>query len=196
MVLAPPLDAVSQNHTRRQVLLGTGALAAGTYGIVSFGSQNVSATVSGEYQIQDGETVLADTQLQDVRLTVDAAYSYDANADIHGVELELHVGATTDTLDLIARHTRDDLGTDQLSGEETLNGSLMSASDFEIADFEPENGELRTTVASELRLYVLRNEEVVADAVKATAFDVVVKNEALQVETQLGGSGSVEFDTA
>jgi hypothetical protein len=153
--------------------------------------------VSGEFAIPNGETVLADQQLQDVRLAVDPVrWSYTANASIHGIEIELLVGETADTLDLIARHTRDDMATDELAGETTMNGSLMSASDFDIADFQPSNGELRRTVMASLRFYAIRNEEVVAEAEQTTTFDVIVKDEALQVDMTLGGDGEVVFETS
>lgn len=181
--------------TRRQALIGTGTLAAATVGGIALSTQEVSATVSGEFDIPNGETVLADTVLEDVRLSVDAEWSYSANAKVHGVELELHVGATTETLDMIARYEDLDLGTDELSGTETLNGSLMSASDFSIGDFEPDGSEIRRTVVAELRFYVIRNDEVVADAVQTSTFDVILKDEALQVDMTLGGTGEVSFET-
>jgi hypothetical protein len=153
--------------------------------------------VSGEFAIPNGETVLADQQLQDVRLAVDPVrWSYTANASIHGIEIELLVGETADTLDLLARHTLDDMATDELAGETTMNGSLMSASDFDIADFQPSNGELRRTVMASLRFYAIRNEEVVAEAEQTTTFDVIVKDEALQVDMTLGGDGEVVFETS
>ena len=159
-------------------------------------SNNASATVDGDFSIPDGETVLADQTLEDIRLSVDAEYQYSSNADIHQVELELHVGASADTPDLIARHTRDDLGADELAGGETLNGSLMSASDFSIGDFEPSNGEVRRTIVADLRFYALRNGEVVADAAHTETFDVVVNDEELEVNVTLGGEGEVVFETS
>ena len=187
---------MSYDISRRQAFVGTGALAAAmTVGIATT-SNEVSATVDGDFSIPDGETVLADQELQDIRLEVDAEYEFTSNAELHKIELELHVGATADTVDLIARHTRDDLGTDGLAGEETLNGSLMSASDFALGDFEPSDGELRRMVVADLRFYALRNEEVVADANHVESFDVVVKDEALQVDTTLGGTGEVTFTTS
>ena len=181
--------------SRRQALIGSGALVV-TGGIgIATSSNNVAATVDGDFSIPNGETVLADQTLEDIRLSVDAEYEYTSNADIHGIELELHVGATTETPDLIARHTRDDLGSDELAGNETLNGSLMSASGFSIGDFEPSNGEVRRTIVADLRFYALRNGEVVADATHTEAFDVVVKDEELQVNVTLGGDGEVIFET-
>jgi len=181
--------------TRRQALIGTGALVSATTVGIAATTNQASATVTGEFTIPDGETVLADTELQDVRLKCDAEYGYSANAPIHGLELELHVGATPDTVDLIARTERTDLGTDELTGTETISGSLASASDFAISDFQPTNGELRRTVVAELRLYVLRNEEVVTTASQTDTFEVTVKNEELKVNMTLGGTGEVVFET-
>ena len=181
--------------TRRRVVLGGATLATATTVGIATSSNNVEATVNGDFSIPDGEAVLADQTLEDIRLSVDATWGYESNADIHQVELELHVGETTDTTDLIARHTRDDLGTDELAGSETLNGSLMSASDFSIGDFEPSNGEVRRTIVADLRFYALRNGEVVADASHVETFDVVVKDEELEVNVTLGGEGEVVFET-
>jgi len=181
--------------SRRRVLLGTGTLAAGMTGGIALASKGASASVSGDFSIPDGRTVLADESLQDIRLSVDTEWSFESNAPIHGIELELHVGATADTLDLIARHEREDIGTDSLSGEQTLNGSLMSASDFSVSDFEPSDGELATSVVSELRFYAIRDGEVAAEARQMDTFTVTVSDEALQVDMTLGGTGSVEFQT-
>lgn len=181
--------------SRRRVLLGTGALAAATTGGIALTSDRASASVSGDFSIPDGRTVLADESLEDIRLSVAASWSFEANATIHGIEIELHVGATADTLDLIARHTREDLGTESLTGEQTLNGSLMSASDFSVADFEPSDGELSTSVVAELRFYALRDGEVAAEARQMDTFTVTVSDEALQVDMTLGGTGSIEFQT-
>jgi len=186
---------MSRDISRRRVVLGGATLATATTVGIATTSNNASATVDGDFTIPDGETVLADQTLEDVRLAVDASYQYQSNADIHQVELELHVGATADTPDLIARHTRDDLGTDELAGNETLNGSLMSASDFSISDFTPSNGEVRRTVVADLRFYALRNGEAVADANHIETFDVIVKDEELEVNVTLGGEGEVVFET-
>ena len=185
-----------QQITRRQALLGTGTLAVGIVSSTALFSNNATATVSGNFEIPDGETILADEDIQDVRLSVDSEWSYSSNADLHGIELELHVGSMPDTVDMIARHTRDDLGTDELTGEETLNGSVMSASDFSINDFETSNGELQRTVVAQLRFYAIRNDEVVAEAIQTESFDVVIRNEELTVDMTLGGTGTVSFETS
>lgn len=182
--------------TRRRVLLGTGTAAAGTLGGITLSSSKASATVNGQFSIPNGTTTLADSQLRDVRMQVSTEWTYSANAPMSGLELELYVGETIDTADLIARHTREDLGKESLTGETELNGSLMSSSDFAIEDFQPSNGELRRTVVAELRLYVLRRGEVAAEARHQTTFDVVVRNEELQVETTLTATGDVSFTTS
>jgi len=181
--------------SRRSVVLGTGVAATGTLSSIILASQNASATVEGDFSIPNGETVLADQSLQDVRLAVDVNWGFDANADIHATELELYVGETVDTADLIARQTKDGLGKQSLTGETTLNGSLMSASDYSIDDFTPSSGELRRTVVADLRFYALRNEEVVAEAQQTTAFDVVVKDEELTVDMTVDATGEVSFET-
>jgi len=187
---------VRQHLTRRRVLLGSGALAAGTTGSIALTTQGVSASVSGEFTVPDASTALVDKQLQDIRLKAVAAWQYDANATMDGVELELHVGQAPDTLDLIARSERtDDIATDSLSGETTLTGSLMSASDFDIDAFTPTNGSVSRSVIAELRFYVLRDGSVEAEAKARTTFGVTVRDEELTVETTLGGTGEVKFKT-
>lgn len=183
--------------TRRQALLVGGAATATALGGIAVTTQEATATVdvSGSFSVADGKTVLADQQLQDVRLSVDAYWEFSANADVHATELELLVGASESTLDLIARQEKTDLAKQSLTGEAALNGSLMSASDFDIADFQPTNGELRRSVIAALRFYAVRNGEVLADAEQITTFDVVVSSEELQVDITMGGSGEVEFQT-
>lgn len=180
---------------RRRVLLGTGTLAAGTVGGIVTLSDNATATVEGEFSIPNGEAVLTDTTLQDVLLEVTADWSFDANADCHAIELELHVGATVDTMDMLARHERDDLGTDSLTGTETLSGSIINTSDYSIDNFQPTNGELSTGVVSALKFYVLRNGSVVAEAEQTETFDVTVSEQELTISASVGGTGEVSFET-
>jgi hypothetical protein len=177
------------------MILAGATAATGMAGGTVLLSDNASASVSGEFSIPDESTVVAGETVQDVRLSCDAVFSYESNAAIHGVELELHVGATAEALDLIARYEDRDLGTDQLEGEETLSGSIMTASSFSVADFQPSNGDLSRSVVAELRFYVLRNEEVVAEAVKQDTFTVSVSDEELTVEATVGGTGEVSFTT-
>ncbi len=186
-----------ERFSRRRVILGTGVLATTATSSIAFTTNRASATasVSGDFQIPDGTTALADTTLTDVRLEVDASYQFDANAHVHAIELELHVGASADTLDLIARHEQA-ASPSKNSPAEELNGSLMSASDFDISDFQPSNGELSRTVLAELRFYALRDGEVAAEARESATFDVVVRDEELQVNAVVGGEGSVVFKTS
>jgi len=53
--------------TRRRAIIGTGALAAATTVGIATTTNQASATVTGEFTIPDGETVLTDTELQDVQ---------------------------------------------------------------------------------------------------------------------------------
>lgn len=186
---------MSHGYTRRRVLLGTSTLAAGMVGSIVVTSDNASAQVDGEFSVPNAETTVTDGTLQDIRLTADAAFSYDANVPIHGVELELHVGASPDTLDMIARHTREDLGTDQLDGSETLTGSIISASDFTMDNFMPTSGSMTTGVIAELRFYAIRDGEAVAEARQSESFEVTVTKEDLDVSVTTGGEGEVVFET-
>jgi len=184
--------------SRRQFVLAGGAATATAFGGIALASNNTAATtaqVDGSFSVPDSKGVLADSMLQNVTLTVDASWSFESNANIHQVELELLVGASESTLDLIARSKKDGLAKQSLTGETELSGSLMSASDFDIADFQPSSGRLSRTVIAALRFYALRDGEVVANAEQVTTFDVTVTNKELSVEVSLGGSGEVGFQT-
>jgi hypothetical protein len=173
-----------------------GALAAGTTGGIAAVTNNASATISGDFTVSNGSATLTGTTLQDVLLEASADWSFDANAKIHGVEIELAVGATPDTLDVIARHERTDISTDSLTGTAELTGSVIQASDYGIDNFTPSSGELTTRVIAELRLFVLRAGEVVLRSSYTDTFEVTVSKESLQVSSTLSGSGSVSFETA
>jgi hypothetical protein len=181
--------------SRRRILIGTGAFAAATTGSIAIVSDKTTATVTGSFTIPDAETVLADTELQDVRLAVDAQYGFESNAPIHSVELELHAGASPDNLEMLARHTKDDLSKKELTGEQQLQGSLLNTDTYSAENFQPTDGELSTNVIAELRLYVVRDGEVVAEATETDAFTVTVKDEELTVDAQVGGSGEVVFES-
>jgi len=185
---------MSETWSRRRVLIGTGTALAATTGSIALTSDNASATVTGEFSIPDGETTLTDEKLQDVRIQCEADWQYEANAPIHGVELELHAGATPDTVDMLARYEDTDLGTDSLTGTETLSGSLINTSDYQIENFQPSGGELSTTVVAELRFYALRRGDVVAEATATETFTVTVSEQELEITATVGGSGSVTFE--
>ena len=189
------LEGMNKSCNRRRVLIGTGTALAATVGGIALSTDNATATVDGEFTVPDGKTVLADTALKDVVLEAAVDWSFTANAPIHGIEIELHAGATPDTVDMLARHTRDDIGTDELTGEATLTGSVVQASDFSIENFQPSSGELQTNVVAELRFYALRNGDVVAEATQTDAFAVTVVDEELQVDMALSGQGEVSFKT-
>lgn len=184
--------------TRRQYLLAGGAATATALGGIAATTSETSAAtaqVSGSFSVPDAKGVLADATVENVTLDTTAQWNFQSNADIHTVELELLVGASESTLDLIARSKKDGLAKQSLTGERELSGSLMSASDFDIADFQPSSGRLSRTVIAALRFYALRDGEVVADAEQVTTFDVTVTNKELSVEVSLGGSGEVGFQT-
>jgi len=195
--VAPLQNAVfDQQQTRRRVLVGTGTLAAGTVATVALGSNNATATVDGDFTVPDAGTSLAGESLQDVRLRATANWEFSGNARMTSVETELHVGAATDTLDLIARETKDGISKESLTGTTDLSGSLAAASDFDIDDFRPTNGELTQTVIAELRVYVLREDTVEAEDTAQTSFEVTVRDGEISVSGSVGGSGEVRFDTA
>lgn len=176
-------------------MAGTGTLVAATVGGIATTTNNASATVTGEFTVPDGETTLTGEELTDIRLQADAEWNYSSNVEIHGVELELHAGATPDTMDMLARYEDTDLGASQLSGEDTLSGSLVNTSDFSLEHFQPTSGTVSTNVVAELRFYALRRGEVVASATKSEGFAVTVTKEELEVSVSVGGTGSVTFET-
>lgn len=184
-----------RDRNRRQVLIGTGALAATTIGGIAVLSDKTTATVTGSFTIPDAETVLADTELKDVQLAATAQYAWESNAPMHGLELELHAGASPDNLEMLARHTQEDLSKKQLTGEQQLQGSLLNTDTYSVDDFQPTDGELSTNVIAELRLYLIRDGEVAAEATETDAFTITVKNEELTVDAQVGGSGEVVFES-
>lgn len=184
--------------SRRQYLLAGGAATATALGSIAFTpskSKATTASVSGTYAIPDDKVILADQSLENIILTADVNWEFQSNADIHQVECELHVGATPSTMDLIARQEKTDLAKQSLTGNPTLRGSILNASDFSVENFQPSDGELTVGVVSGLRFYALRNGEVVADAEQVTSFDITVSEEALEVSTSLSGSGEVSFNT-
>jgi len=184
-----------EKYSRRRVVFGTGLAVTGVFGGIALGSDNATATVNADFSVPDAEQTLADTSLQDIRLKADTEWSYTANAPIHATELELHVGDSADTLDIVARQTKDNLSKESLTGSTTLEGSLMSASAFSIEDFQPTNGGVSRTVTAELRFYAVRDGEAVADATAQATFEITVTDEELSVDMTMTATGDVTFAT-
>lgn len=185
--------------TRRQLLAttaGASTVLLGGLALTTNRSEATTASVSGSYSVPDAKVVLADQTLEKITLEVNASWEFQSNAEIHAVETELHVGATPDTMDLIARQEKDGLGEKSLTGNPVLSGGLTNASDFTIENFQPSSGELAVSVVSALRFYVLRNGEVVAEDEQLTTFTVTVSEEELEVNASVGGQGEVSFKTS
>lgn len=186
------------NPTRRRVLIGTGTVAAGSIAYAAT-AQNTSATATVDVdglQIPDAEKILAGEDMTDVRVAVDSQYSWDANVAVTGWNLSLRVGSDTSTADVIATaEPEQDIAKEELSGTETLTGSILGASDFEIAQFNPENGRRSVDVAVILQLEVLRNNDVIAKAQAETFVEVTVSREEITVTADVGGEGTIEFET-
>ena len=182
--------------TRRQMLLGTGAVATGTIGGIVATSDKATATadVTGDFRIPDASVTLPDQSLTDVRLSASAHWEYRANAPVTGVETELYVGMQKETADIIARQVKENVHQEELTGTAQLNGSLLSSADFSIEDFQPTSGELARDVVAVLRFYCLRDNQVVAESEHTEEFTVTAMQEDLQVNVSVGATGNVTFE--
>ena len=179
--------------SRRSAILAGGATVTGI-GVLSLSSENASASISANnLSIEDETHVLTDDEIQDVRLTVDAEWSVQANAEVEAYSVELYLGSTAENADLIAYTDEENQGLTDTNGIETLNGSVLSSSSFDLDNFNPENGELITDIVVVLRFEAYRNDELVAEAETVEDATVTVRNEELDVNVSIGGEGELEF---
>ena len=162
-------------------------------------SQNASAQATVDLTgltVPDAERVLAGQDMSDVRIVVDSQYAWDANVAISGWELRLRVGSAASTADIVARaEPEQDIGTDSLTGEETLSGSLLSASDFTADQFSPARGRRSIDVTVIVEFDVFRDGEVIKQAQAQTTAEITVRREEIEVTSTVAGEGTIEFET-
>jgi len=187
-----------ENVSRRQVLLGTGTLAATGISSIALASQETTATTQLEastFEIEDVKAVLADTQLEDIRLSADFGLTVESNARIHGLEADLRVGATTDTASIIAKYENHELGTTGTTVEDSMSGSILNADDYSVDAFTPTSGEISRSVVAVLDARAYRDDEEVATSRAVGSFTVTVSEESLEVSLGVDASGEVAVET-
>jgi hypothetical protein len=189
-------NAMSDTWTRRRTLLGAGTVAAGTVGGIAVASNNAAAQVDGTLTVADASVTLVDQTLQDILVDMVAEWSYDSNVRVDSVETEVHTGQRASSTDMIARETTAiDTGDHKShNGTTELTGSLAEAQDFSVSEMVPETGKVEHSALAELRVFIIHDDEAVAEAVVSDTFTVTISQEEIQVSTNVSGSGTVTFE--
>jgi hypothetical protein len=186
---------MSETWTRRQAVIGAGAVVTGTTGTVVLSSDNVTAAVQGELTVSDASVTLVDQSLQDILIDMTAEWSYESNVRVDSVECEVHVGTRASSLDMIARQTTAVDAPNQASGSGStdLTGSMADVSDFAVSDMVPESGSVEHTALAELRVFIVHDDETQAEAIVRDTFTVTISQEEVSVTASVSGTGSVTF---
>jgi hypothetical protein len=152
--------------------------------------------VSGGLSVADASVTLVDQTLQDIIVDMTAQWSYDSNVRVDAVETEVHAGQRASSLDMIARTSTAIDGNNQMSNSGTteLSGSLAQAADFAVSDMVPDTGTLEHTALAELRVFIVHDEEAVAETIIRDTFTVTIAQESVTVTTSASGSGTVTFE--
>lgn len=188
-------SAVRNGISRRQALSGIGALAATGIGY-SLATQKADAKVDvASLKVPNEKQVIADQSVNDVRISVEANWSWSGNADINAWNLRLKAGTTQDNAETIATTGKDGLGIDSLTGTETLEASILNSSAFENGDFEPRKGSKTVSVVFILEFEILRNGEVVETATATETADVTVSKEELKYTVSVDATGELSVLT-
>lgn len=188
--------AVVEKATRRQLLIGTGVVAASGITVATLSNKTTATVSATEFAIPNKEKILADTDTQDVLLAVSVGYAFSSNADITGLKLRLKVGTSQDSAELIGRTSVDNLGTTETSGSTELKGSLLSSGDFSKSNFNPESGSITTDIVAVLEMDVLRNGEIIKTVSNTDTASITVSAEEVTVDASVGGEGEISFETA
>lgn len=169
----------------------------GLSGSVVLSSNNAVAQVSGGLSMADASVTLVDQELQRIRVDVDASYEVSANVSVDSVECEMHIGTRASSLDMIARQTEPVTIPDDgaARGDMSLSGSVGDAADFRVSEMVPETGSVDHTALAELRVFVIRDDEVLSEAIVRDTWTMTITKEEVTVTTEARGSGSVTFET-
>lgn len=183
---------MSEKISRRTVLSGIGATVAGTsIAYISTRPTEAQATVEfGNLQIPDSEYIGQD--IQEVNLSVDATYSYEASHSPDEYSLTLLVGDADTTIQPIDSVTRSSDLTKTETGEHTLSGLVTSTYHFDVADFEPATDTTKQSVVYvALRFKLKRNSEVIAESELIEPVNLIVDGTTLEATAKLNGTGAI-----
>jgi len=180
--------------TRRRVVLTTGTIAALGLGAVRLSSDNVSASVSiTEFDVPEKSHNTTDGEIQDVIVDVDSELSIDASAVPDSWELELQAGRTT--TEPLSRVGGGFVNSEQVV-EQSISGSLLTSSAFEIADFRPDEDTYEIDVLIGLEATIEHDGDEVHTARESITRTLEVVDPAqIQVQSEVGGSGELVIET-
>jgi hypothetical protein len=179
--------------TRRQLIAGSITLttlgAGAALGTGKAAGQSVSVS---QFDVADVNHETPDGMIQEITVTLNTAYEFDATVDIDTVALTLKAGRQAESAtEIAAKDVPVDAQTD--SGTATLEGPLSYAADYEIADFRPgQAGEsISKPVVFVLEIDLLQSGQILAEASQQTESTVNVQQQENVLSVSVGGDGSM-----
>jgi len=179
--------------TKRQLIAGSitlTTLGAGA-AFATRPAQGQSVSVS-QFDVADVNHDTPDGMIQEITVTLNTAYEYDATVDIDTVALTLKAGRQAESAtEIAAKDVAVDAQTD--SGTTTLEGPLSYAADYQIADFRPgQAGEsISKPVVFVLEIALRQNGSTLAEASQQTSSTVNVAQQENVLSVSVGGDGTM-----
>jgi len=174
---------------RRNVITTIGGIATGGVAVTLATTDQATAQVQyGSLDIPDRDYIQT-SELQDVRLTVTANWSFDAAQVPDRWVCELQVGTENETIaaDRMAPSSQSD------SGSVELTGSVVDTSQFNIEQFRVDSGGSETTVQIPTRLVyrIETGETQIAQATAEATPSVTVTPGEVEGSAEVGGNGEI-----
>jgi hypothetical protein len=178
--------------SRRQLIAGAGALAAGGVGIAAVGAQPARAAVA--LAVSDAEHVGKDGSVADVRLSVAGAYQFSApNAASVALDLAVSPPDADDyqAIDAIERTVSRNSG----AGEFELSGSVLAHDSLDGAQFSADAAEtVSQAVGVRVGLSVVADGSVVASDAGTAQPTVTVENTQAETTAEVTADGDLTVE--
>ena len=174
--------------TKRQLLIAS-AVGASGIGAVGLFTREAKADITfGGFVIDDYSTTKGEAD--DAILTVDSEVKYAATHGVDEIHVELEIGRTENTTDVIAAQVVE-TNTDTYEDTITLEGSILSTGAFSRARFDSVD---EFDVHARLILRCFKDDEQVAAAAEQTVFTISVVAGEFELSADVQAAGELRFE--
>jgi hypothetical protein len=179
---------------RRKLLAGISSIGIGAAGLVAFSQEATpSATVStNDLSIPDREYAQT-AELQDVKIRVDADYSFESAEVPDRWILSLLVSSNGSDYSQIAED-RMAPTEKQNAGTKELTGSIISTEQFDISQFRVEDSTKSEVIYTKLVFDVQIDEESIAKATATDTAQLTVTPGDVEASSTVSGTGEIVLE--
>lgn len=144
----------------------------------------------GTLDISD-RSVEQTSEIQDVQISVNANWKFDASKSPDARSLQLHVGKGGNFTQIVEERLAPRTNAD--SGTETLTGSIIDTPHFAIDNFRVDSGEKSETIDVKLVFELEMDGEVVESTSVTDTATLTVKPGSIDASVNVKGTGEIQI---